>query len=585
MAACNHPHGPVIRVTKPRRINVGSSTLPGYGRLLERDCRGARHSYSGVDSATGEEVELEVVESGGGDTASRRRAAVRARLLVELSEHPNIARIYREFATPGGDMVLALEHCSASLATVVRAGGPVTPPTALSVARRVAGALEVLHGVGLTHLAMCPENLMVSSSGEVVLAGFANTVLGESHLESVEVSAALEVHSAPETLEGALPAPAADVYSLASVLYWLLSGRPPFEPLPGDSPASLPLRVLSEPAPILCLQVVPIELSDLIASALSKNPLERPSSAKLFSEALGEIQAGNGWAPEPLNRTVESRAVESRAVESSAQPENGESVKSLGLAGAVEPGDAVGDRPPDGTAEERRLGRSRLSLEEPRSGVRSVEVLSGGRRGQPTLPLKVPEEHLEPLKSATQSPQRRFGEQVQPGHSVIGVPRAPMVPTTRGAPPLGAMDVGGSAGDEGSASDGRSQGGDRTGLAARWGRVMAFPGIGLPARRNARGGRGSAGLPGAAGSGAIRSGKRRRGVGRSGKGRLGDRKRSNPEMVISPAESIHDGLVGDRPRLSGGTEYPMRLPVPAKMALVVAAVVIVVAAVLVFGLL
>ncbi len=66
-------------------------------------------------------------------------------------------------------------------------------------------------------------------------------------------------HTAPELLEGAAPTPASDVYGLASTLYELVAGRAAFREYAGESPATVIVRVLSNPVRPITTPGVPLE--------------------------------------------------------------------------------------------------------------------------------------------------------------------------------------------------------------------------------------------------------------------------------------------------------------------------------------
>jgi serine/threonine protein kinase len=88
------------------------------------------------------------------------------------------------------------------------------------------------------------------------------------------------------------------VYGLASTLYQLLAGQAPFAAYEGETPASVILRILRDPVtPLRAKADVPIALSDLLSTALAKDPGRRPVSALALAEALQQIEALEGWPP------------------------------------------------------------------------------------------------------------------------------------------------------------------------------------------------------------------------------------------------------------------------------------------------
>jgi len=98
-------------------------------------------------------------------------------------------------------------------------------------------------------------------------------------------------YMAPEQAMGREVDGRADVYSLACVLYELLTGEPPYT---ADTPMSIVLKHLQEPPPVLTAKVpqAPKALEQLLTRALAKDPQDRPSMAE-FRQALEAFQSGN----------------------------------------------------------------------------------------------------------------------------------------------------------------------------------------------------------------------------------------------------------------------------------------------------
>jgi serine/threonine protein kinase len=111
----------------------------------------------------------------------------------------------------------------------------------------------------------------------------------------------LTPHTAPELLEGNPPTAASDVYGLASTLYELVAGRAAFRAYVGESPASVIVRVLSNPVLPIVAPNVPLEVSDLLTWSMSPSPANRPPSPAWLAEELGRIERREGW---PRTRMV-----------------------------------------------------------------------------------------------------------------------------------------------------------------------------------------------------------------------------------------------------------------------------------------
>jgi serine/threonine-protein kinase len=117
----------------------------------------------------------------------------------------------------------------------------------------------------------------------------------------------------PEQALGASIDGRTDVFSLASVLYEMLTGEPPFAQ-PGQEP--VPVQVLHRvpPPPSSVNPRVPPEVDEVLARALLKNPTEREGDAAALSTALKAIAIKQeAIAPEPAPQPTARTGRRSRA--------------------------------------------------------------------------------------------------------------------------------------------------------------------------------------------------------------------------------------------------------------------------------
>lgn len=396
-----------------------ASQLAAYAPLVARAHRAARNSYEACDPRTRGRVEIELVDPGSSTRSQHRHAWKRARWLTELSVHPNISHVRDLLELPGGRLGLVVAHRSWSLSDGMSRGWTATPAQAVNIGLSISSALAVLHCAGMSHLALCPENIMVRPGGNVEVAGFASLVSGEVAFAPLSEGADLVRHAAPEVLEGFASGPPADVYSLGSVIYNVLSGRAPFEVLPGESAAAFALRVLAEQAAPL-RGGIPDDLRSFVGSAIAKNPSLRPSSPAQCSAALDEIRECHGWTEEDLRLPGEQH------FRPDTERENGDDatgIEAFRLIVEEDPShaDATPSAKDRNTIETSRPRRSRRALETPLADNPRVESFPAATRGQPQVPLKGPDEpleSLEPLKSARPHRQEMPVSPSDPGWAV-----------------------------------------------------------------------------------------------------------------------------------------------------------------------
>jgi len=160
---------------------------------------------------------------------------------------------------------------------------------ALRIAREIADALDYAHRHGVIHRDIKPENLLLHDGRAMVMDfGIALAVSAAAGGRMTETGLSLGTphYMSPEqaTVEKEITG-RTDVYSLASVLYEMLTGEPPHM---GNSAQQIIMKIITEtPQPVTALRKsVPPNVAAAVAKALEKLPADRFESAKAFSDAL-----------------------------------------------------------------------------------------------------------------------------------------------------------------------------------------------------------------------------------------------------------------------------------------------------------
>ena len=118
----------------------------------------------------------------------------------------------------------------------------------------------------------------------------------------------------PEQARGADSETATDLYALGCLLFWLLSGRTPFE---GDDRLAVGLRRAHEEAPSLatCAADAPEDAVRLVDALLARDPAERPTADEVLARLGAEAPAIAGAAAEAAESAERATAVFSLAPE------------------------------------------------------------------------------------------------------------------------------------------------------------------------------------------------------------------------------------------------------------------------------
>lgn len=277
------------------------------GRVLGRGQFGvvyaARHRQLGRDVAV-----KHLAGDPGEDALARFRRE--ARILAQL-DHPHVVTIY-DYREVGDVRLLVMETLTGgSLADQLRVGVPIE--TAVAATMAAATALHHVHGNGVLHRDVKPENLMLSSSGVLKVTDF-GVARGEATDQTVaDLTEAgsffgTPAYAAPEQVAEAMApgwppvGPATDQWALAAVLYRTLSGEPTHDGT-GGLIALFTRRLNDEARPLADVAPeVPPAIADVVMRALARDPAERFGSTEDFAVALGHA-AFEALGPDWLDRS------------------------------------------------------------------------------------------------------------------------------------------------------------------------------------------------------------------------------------------------------------------------------------------
>jgi hypothetical protein len=236
------------------------------------------------------------------DESFRRRFLREADVVCAL-EHPHVVGVH-DRGEYDGMLYIAMQYVSGGdLRQLLRAaGGRLPVARALRIAGQVAMALDAAHRRGLVHRDVKPENVLLrvnedTPDGDAVLADFGVTRLdtGSTMLTQTGQVLATPAYAAPEQIEAKPVDGRADQYSLACLLFEMLSGRVPF---PRDSLMSALLAHVTAPAPLLSAAVtgLPPPVDAVLLRAMSKDPAERYATCREFVAAMSAAAAVSGPA-------------------------------------------------------------------------------------------------------------------------------------------------------------------------------------------------------------------------------------------------------------------------------------------------
>ncbi|MFK7741506.1 MAG: serine/threonine-protein kinase [Planctomycetota bacterium] len=207
--------------------------------------------------------------------------------------HQNVIRVF-DVAESFGLHYLIMEYVQGETARQrVDRKGPLDVAEALQIIYEAALGLHEAHRLGIVHRDVKPDNLLISTRGQVKVAdlGLAKPTLGG---ETSALSMAGQVmgtppYMPPEQWNGERISGAADVWALGATLFFLLTGE---EAIQGENVANIMSKIVLQPFPDV--RKVRSEVTDKVAALLTKttakDPGERFLDGSELAEAIAELQ-------------------------------------------------------------------------------------------------------------------------------------------------------------------------------------------------------------------------------------------------------------------------------------------------------
>ena len=274
--------------------------------------------YEAHDPALGRTIALKTIQVPLAASAAEReeyerRFLAEARIAARLS-HPGIVVVHDVARDAKHDVLyIALEYLQGRTLAEVAARGRMEWRPALRIVGRVAQALHYAHAQGVVHRDIKPANIMIQDSGEPKIMDFGIAKLDAVQLTSTGQFFGTPMFMSPEQALGLSVDARTDLFSLGSVAYLLLTGRPPFE---ADSVPGILTRVAYQPSKPLRKWApdVPADVEDIVSRATAKEPAARYPDGRAMADDVEDVLAGRaprhreGWAaPAPGTGTVASR--------------------------------------------------------------------------------------------------------------------------------------------------------------------------------------------------------------------------------------------------------------------------------------
>jgi serine/threonine-protein kinase len=293
------------------------TTIGSYEILSLIGAGGMGEVYHARDTRLDRDVAIKVLPDAlAADPERIARFEREAKTLAALN-HPNIAQIHG-VEESGSVRALVMEFVDGDTLADRIASGPFPLHDALLIAKQIADALEAAHEHGIIHRDLKPANVKVRPDGTVKVLDFGlakalepisgvkssltnSPTITSPAMTQMGVLLGTAAYMAPEQARGRVVDKRADVWAFGTVLFEMVSGRPPF---PGDDLSQVLARVIDrEPDWPALPAETPAALRRLLTRCLKKDPKER---LRDIGDARTEISELLNGPSESIVRTTAS---------------------------------------------------------------------------------------------------------------------------------------------------------------------------------------------------------------------------------------------------------------------------------------
>jgi len=263
----------------------------GRYRLFEQVGSGGMSVvYRGLDTALEREVAVKVLHPHLARKEDSRKRLTREAKAVAKLRHPNILEVFDFAGEDSTDAYIVTEYIHGQTLAQYATQHPFDPPEiAALLIHQVAAALGHAHEAGVIHRDLKPENVMIRDDGVVKLTdfGIAKMIDRDDRMTITGSLVGSPAHMAPEIIEGQEAGAESDVFSLGTILYYLITRHLPFT---APNTTAVLKRILdgSYPDPRRWAPALSDELNEIVGTCLARDPAARYPQASKLRDALSQ---------------------------------------------------------------------------------------------------------------------------------------------------------------------------------------------------------------------------------------------------------------------------------------------------------
>jgi eukaryotic-like serine/threonine-protein kinase len=263
--------------------------------------------FDAEDLETGRRVALKVLSHFLDSPEGRERFLREGRLAASIN-HPNSVYVFGTEEICGTPVIAMELVAGGTLEERVRARGPMPTNEAVDAALQIIAGLEAAQRIGILHRDVKPSNCFIDAEGTVKIGDFGLSISTALRTEPALTTSGCFLGTpafcSPEQLRGEELNVRSDIYSVGMTLFYLLTGRTPFET---KNVVALIATVLEQPAPSprKWQPGMPQGLARIVQRCLEKQPGER---FRNYDELRQALEPFSSAAPVPANLVLRAAA-------------------------------------------------------------------------------------------------------------------------------------------------------------------------------------------------------------------------------------------------------------------------------------
>jgi eukaryotic-like serine/threonine-protein kinase len=261
--------------------------IGGYRLLQKLGEGGMGRVYEAEEIASGRRVALKLIAARYVESPDAVERFRREGRLASSVAHPRCVFIFAADEAQGRPYIVMELMPGTTLQDLVQKDGPLSVEDGVARILEIMDGLRELHRLGIVHRDVKPSNCLVDAQGQAKIAdfGLSRSLVRADALTRTGSFIGTPLFAAPEQIKGESVGPTADAYSVAATLYYLLTGRAPFQG--GDHAATL-ARIVSDPAPPMgsVRAELPAALDRVVLHGLERDPAKRWRNLDEFETAL-----------------------------------------------------------------------------------------------------------------------------------------------------------------------------------------------------------------------------------------------------------------------------------------------------------